>query len=208
MLSEAASAINSLSEKKGLLIVAISGIDGSGKGYFSKQLENSFFENGISCQIISVDGWLSHPNTRFSKSNPGDNFYKNGIDLEGFKNDIILPLVNCQEVDIKRLEYDASNSENQIERNYQIKGKRVVILEGIFLFRKDLKKLYDYKIWINTSEETSLKRALVRNQEGTSDEQTVSDFEKIYFPAQHIHNKIDSPIKAADLIIDNETNLT
>ena len=63
----------------------------------------------------------------------------------------------------------------------------------------------DYKIWIDCSFETALKRAIQRNQEGLSNEEIIEAYHTRFFPAQKIHFEVDSPQKIADIIFDNDT---
>ena len=144
-----------------------------------QKLKSEFEENNIPTQVISVDGWLSHPHIRFATQDKGLNFYQNGIDLN-------------------RLKYDATYSEYHKINTYKITDKLVVILEGIFLFRKDLVSLYDYTIWIEATEETCVQREIERIQEGTPESLTIRNFNSVYFPAQRYHRAIDRPKESAD----------
>ena len=92
-------------------------------------------------------------------------------------------------------------------QEYNIHNIDVVIIEGVFLFRRDINLEFDYKVWIDISEKTALNRAIERNQEGLSTEELKQDFKEIYFAAQHIHIKNDQPKSQADFIINNETEL-
>ncbi len=68
---------------------------------------------------------------------------------------------------MNRIEYDETYLESSIIKTYQYTNKQVVILEGIFLFRKNLVCLYDPKIRVETTEENCLQGAIYRsnNQE-------------------------------------------
>ena len=84
--------IKQLLNKNKFLLIGISGIDGSGKGFHSKKIKEALLQEGITSDIISVDGWLSHPNKRISNTNKGYNFYHNGIDFNRFKEGVHSPL--------------------------------------------------------------------------------------------------------------------
>ena len=43
------------------LLVGISGIDGSGKGYLAAQLEAHLALHSVTAAVLNVDGWLNLP---------------------------------------------------------------------------------------------------------------------------------------------------
>ena len=50
-------------------IVAVSGIDGSGKGFVSALMEQALVSRGVRVATIHIDGWLNLPSRRFDPSN-------------------------------------------------------------------------------------------------------------------------------------------
>jgi uridine kinase len=56
------------------LLVGISGIDGSGKGYVAKQIEARLGQHSIAVANINADGWLNLPDTRFNSIEPAAHF--------------------------------------------------------------------------------------------------------------------------------------
>ena len=55
------------------------------------------------------------------------------------------------------------------------------MLEGIFLFKRELQQCYDFRLWIDCSFKTALERALSRLQEGLPPADTIAAYERIYF---------------------------
>jgi uridine kinase len=80
----------------------------------------------------------------------------------------------------------------------------VILLEGIFLLKKDYRHQYDLSIWIECSFETALQRAVARAQEGLPPAETVRAYESIYFPAQRLHFQLDAPMRAANMVLHND----
>ncbi len=52
------------------VLVGISGIDGSGKGYLTAQIVKALQVKGVRAVGISIDGWLNLTHKRFSTVNP------------------------------------------------------------------------------------------------------------------------------------------
>jgi uridine kinase len=80
----------------------------------------------------------------------------------------------------------------------------VILVEGIFLLRRELRSRYDLTVWIACSFETALARALARNQEGLDRNTLERDYRTVYFPAQQYHLERDQPEYSADLVLPND----
>ena len=80
----------------------------------------------------------------------------------------------------------------------------MILVEGIFLFKREYRRLFDLAIWVDCSFPTALARALERSQEGLPPAKTIAAYGTIYFPAQEIHFNQDNPRATADLIYDND----
>ena len=72
-VNEILDARRSISDERSVLI-AISGIDASGKGYFTERLVSALQTIGVRAVSINVDAWLSLPDKRFGVSDPPVNY--------------------------------------------------------------------------------------------------------------------------------------
>lgn len=194
--------IESKIKENASLLVGISGIDGSGKGYVAAGLEKELRNREISVVLIGIDGWLNPPSLRFSESNPSEHFYNNGFRFQELHDQLFTPLRNSGIAQLTALHSAPDDSEELVKYNYNINSPKVIIFEGIFLFQ-DLFD-FDYKIWIECSFEKAFERALVRNQEGITPERMKEDYETIYHAAQRIHFEKDSPQSRADIVFFND----
>ena len=184
------------------LIVGLSGIDGSGKGYLSKLMAEELNLQGLKTTIIGIDSWLQPPSKRFSMTNQAKHFYENGFRFKEMKDMLFAPLKQNGKVHFTAKHSSPTNGEDLIDYEYSIANFDIIIFEGIFLFNGMFD--FDYKIWIDCSKETALKRALIRNQEGLSETGLRRDYRNIYFAAQDIHFEKDFPEKQADYILNND----
>jgi uridine kinase len=185
------------------LLVGISGIDASGKGYIANRLANELQSTGQNVALINIDGWLNLPNVRFSEADPGRHFYRHALRLDEAFDQLILPLKLDREIDIT-MDFAEETAHKFRPYRYHFHNIDIILLEGIFLFKGAYVRHFDMKVWIECSFETALSRAIVRNQEGLSPSETIQAYETIYFPAQQHRIKIDRPFSTADLIISNE----
>ena len=61
----------------GSLLVALSGIDGSGKGYTANLLHWALERRGIHAALVHADDWLSPPRQRFGSPRTARHFFEN-----------------------------------------------------------------------------------------------------------------------------------
>jgi uridine kinase len=81
----------------------------------------------------------------------------------------------------------------------------VILLEGIYLLKREFRAQYDCAIWIDCSFEDALARVIERAQEGLSADATRTAYRTIYFPAQEIHFARDAPRDHALIICNPAT---
>jgi uridine kinase len=184
-------------------LVALSGIDGSGKTTLARDLEDALDSRGFRVALIGADAWHHPASVRFSERDPAGHFYRNAFRFEEMFRRLIEPLRRDGSVtltaNLVKLSSDCSHPHTYLFRKVDI-----VLVEGIFLLRQDLRERYDLSFWIDCSFETALERSLARNQEGLTKDRLISDYERIYFPAQRIHLATDWPRFFADAILSNE----
>ena len=186
------------------LLVAVSGIDGSGKGFVAERIVAGLGDARLRAVAINVDAWLEPPARRFDAERPGEHFYRNALRLAEMFDRLVLPLARERSV---RVEFDAAEetASELAPRTLTYDGVDVVVVEGVFLLRRDLCAHYDLAFWVECSFETALTRALRRGQEGLPFDETIRAYQTIYFPAQFVHFALDDPRAAADALIFNDT---
>ncbi len=189
----------------GSLLVALSGIDGSGKGCFANRLHAALEDRAIHTAVVHADDWISPPRQRFGSPPTPRHFYDNAIRFESMFSEVITPLRREGRVDVSLTLGGQSGFLRR--RTYRFDAVDVVLLEGIFLLRRELLPSYDRTIWIDCTFQTALERALERNQEGLPPEQIEHEYRTIHFPAQHHHASRDAPRERAALVVLNDERL-
>lgn len=185
------------------LLVGISGIDASGKGFVSAKLADSLRNKSLNVALISADDWLNLPDVCLNRENYAEHFYEHAIRFDEMLERLILPLKQHRTIDITADIADAKAT-RFCKHRYEFRKVDVVLLEGIFLFKRGNDSHFDLRIWIECSFQTALRRAIARGQEGLPPAGTQYSFETIYFPAQRIHLDRDNPRRAANIIYIND----
>jgi len=183
--------------------VAISGIDASGKGYIGKQLETELQKNGFKVANINIDPWQNPIPIRLKYEKAAENLYENIFRWNDFFEQLIFPLKKNKSIylETKGIHTHADEFYPLI---YDFQNIDILLVEGILLFKKQFLSYFDYKIWIDCSFETGLKRAIHRNIEKKEKEKLIEDYETFYYAAQRLHFKKDDPKTNADFIFINE----
>lgn len=181
----------------------MSGIDASGKGFLASKVATSLTQQGVNVALLGADHWLNLPETRFSRENPAEHFYTHALRLEKMFQRLVLPLRDNRSVSLEFDRVLECATEYRPTR-CEFRDVDIVLLEGIFIFKKPFRGLFDLACWVDCSFETALERAIARRQEGLPPAETARAFEMIYFPAQRIHFERDNPRGAADFIFVND----
>jgi uridine kinase len=189
------------------MLVAISGIDGSGKGFTTAMLDSALRWRGRRTAVLHVDDWIEHVDRRFDSARHAEHFYERGIRLDEMFDRLVTPLRDRRSIRLVAMQAHVTCSNTLTPHRYEFDDVEIILLEGIFLLRRDLRRLYDFSIWIDCSYETALARALDRNQEGLMRDELIRDYHAIYYPAQRLHATLDRPRDAADAIIVNDVRL-
>ncbi len=188
------------------ILVAVTGIDGCGKGYCTGRIVEGLEAAGVRACPLNIDGWLNLPHLRFDPTNPAEHFYRYAIRFEEMFARLVLPLRDRRSIRLEA-EYAEEMATEYRRHVYDYDDIDVLVLEGIYLLKPAFRRHYDLSMWIECGFDTALERAIARRQEGLSIEETVLAYRTIYFPAQEIHFARDNPAKAATVIVNNDPRL-
>ncbi len=202
LVERVAQATEALRKQRSLL-VAISGIDASGKGVLAARLAAALEKRGLGVALIGLDAWHRPQTMRLSHHNAAEHFYRHAFRWDELFDLLIDPLVQKRSIELETKLIEVAQ-DNFYTHAYKFRDIDAVLLEGTFLSKKEFRDRYDLAFWVECSFEAALARALRRNQEGLPEQQIIDDYERIYFPAQRIHLAEDNPKGSADLIYLNE----
>lgn len=195
-------------EGSGALLVGISGIDASGKSTLARAVFARLVEAGITSAPLTVDWFHTRAHQRFltgaRAAEPpeahGQHFFQHAFRWTDLFDRLIDPLRArgaCDAVvDVHDIKSDAMTP-----AHIRHAGVKVILLEGIFIFRREFASRFDLRIWVECPFEVAMGRALARNQEGLSPEAVRADYERVYFPAQRHHMSRDQPGAGAHLVL-------
>ena len=150
---------------RGTLLVAISGIDGSGKGYLTARLDAELQARGHRVASLNIDGWLNLPFTRFNAADPPGHFYRNAIRFGDMFAQLVLPLRDTGSVEVT-VDHVEETATAYARRTYAFRDIDIILLEGIYLLGPEYAGHYDLSVWIDCSFDTALERAIRVHRRG------------------------------------------
>ena len=188
------------------LLVGLSGIDGSGKGYLAGHLVTALTARGLKTAAINVDGWLNLPAIRFDPLRSAENFYENALRLDELFARLVLPLREKRRARVT-MDWVEETATASRPYTYDFGNLDMIVLEGAYLFKRAYRGHFDLAVWVDCSWETALERSVARSQEGLPPDDTVRAYRTLFFPAEEIHFARDAPRELADLIVPNDPRL-
>jgi uridine kinase len=187
-------------------LVAVSGIDASGKSTVAPLLAAALADRRLHAAVVTLDPWHTPAPMRFNAKDPARHFYRYAFRWTALFERVIDPLRRDRTLTLS-LPLLRLTDDSWYEHVYDFRNVDVVILEGIFVLRRLFRSRYDVTVWVHCSFDTALRRALVRNQEGRDVAALRHDYATIYFPAQRLHFRRDQPQATADFVIENDSDL-
>ncbi|MDE5883465.1 MAG: uridine kinase [Oscillospiraceae bacterium] len=193
--------IESLQDSSRTVLIGIDGLGGAGKSTISRLLEDYSRSKNYPIFVLHVDDFI-HP--RAVRYNPDVPEWKCYYHLQWrydyLIQNIMKPLRNGQDFHRQIAFYNKEN-DSYFSRQVTIPVGSLVILEGIFLQREELRGMFDYMLYLDISEETRLQRVLKRDGYIGSQQQIRHKYEVRYFPAERIYTQDYNPAAKADYVI-------
>lgn len=184
------------------LIVGISGIDGSGKSTYADSLAGSLRERGLAVGQVHLDDFLHPKKIRHANPNQIEGYYEENFDFRSLVEAVLDPVRGAVSVR-SRLPILELETDQILEQDLSFDGPGVMIVEGVFLFRRELRQKFDVRIWLEISFESAMERILGRRRDKRyGDAEAIrTRYEERFFPTQRFHLERDRPVESADVVI-------
>jgi len=181
---------------KGRAIVAVDGLDGAGKTRFADALAEQL---GIGHRAVfraSIDDFHWPRARRYARGrDSAEGFYRDSYDYETFKRVLVEPFragwigsFVLKAFDLKRdVPFEPVWSSGPKDA--------ILVVDGIFLNRPELRGLWNYSIWLEVDPEVTAERMLERDGEGANAER--------YTGGQALYLTESKPKELATAIVDN-----
>ena len=177
----------------------IVGIDG--KSTVSKELHRKLSKEKYKITLLHIDDFIHPRAIRYNKNYAEwECYYNLQWRYDYLVNEVVNPMKCGSDFKAKVELYDKDN-DTYFYSETNVPVGSIVIIEGVFLQRQELKDVFDYMIYIDIPEETRLNRVLERDRYIGDKQQIKAKYDNRYLPAEHHYIKTCSPGQNADYII-------
>lgn len=179
----------------GRRIVAIDGVDGAGKTTFADALAPVLSERGQHVVRASIDGFHRPRVERYARGrDSADGYYRDSFDIEALRALLIEPFGSgAAEVVVAAFDHA---SDAPIERRESgIPSDAVLVLDGVFLHRPELRGLWHSSVWLEVDD--AVRDARLTARDG------VDSLASRYSEGQAIYAREANPRRAAAIVVNN-----
>ncbi len=184
-----------------VLRVAIDGVDGAGKTTLAHELEARLLAQGVPVIRASVDGF-HHPRAvryRQGKDSP-QGFFEDSYDYSQLKANLLDPLSPGGNLAYRPAVFDHRWDQRLDLPWQQAQTGAVLLLDGIFLHRPELRNYWDFSLFLDVPFAVSVARLALRDG---SDPDPEAPGQRRYVDGQKIYLETCQPWRLASSVIDN-----
>ncbi|MFD9478709.1 MULTISPECIES: hypothetical protein [Streptomyces] len=185
------------------LVVGITGMDTSGKSQLATALAAEMGRRGAANQLVRIDDFHHSQAHRYRPDLPQpEQYYKNSIDFARAAAQVLTPIreKGCLKTELTLL--DLRTDTPTLRRSYHVDAHTIVLVEGVFLFRPEVRELIDLFVFLDVREDVVLARGRLRDVP-TQGEQVMHKYRHKYLPAQRRYLVEHPPVDHAEVIVDN-----
>lgn len=188
------------------LLVAINGKDASGKTMMADILaEHLSAQTSRQIIRISIDDFMNERVVRYTPTeSAGRSCYRYTFNFSDFTRYVLMPLHDNSKWVYKDKIFDHDTDTIMISPDKVANADAIVIVDGVFLYKKELANYWDIKILLRTDDEVVIERGAKRDEERIGNyEEAKQKYIDRYIASQAIYYDEENPEEAADIIVDN-----
>jgi uridine kinase len=171
-------------------LLGIDGAGGSGKSTFARRLE------GVDPQavtLVEVDDFYRPTGNRADDGAPGEIPLGASVDWVRLREQVLAPLREGRGASYQRYDWDR----DALAEWHHVDHGGVVVVEGVYSTRAELRSFYDFRIWIDAPRDVRLARGIARDGK-----QARARWEHEWMPAEDRYLDEHRSRDAAHLVVD------
>jgi uridine kinase len=189
--------------------VAFDGIDGAGKTTLANEIAAALDSERRFVIRASIDGFHRTKKDRCLRGELSpEGYYHDSFDNEAIKQCLLKPLGPGGTGEYRTTVFDFRSDSPILSPVMRAPEGAVLLFDGVFLLRPELKDHWDLCIFIHIDFNISLQRALSRDLPLFGSKETIVErYERRYMPGQRIYLGQAKPQRIADIVVDNNDPL-
>lgn len=184
----------------GIARIAVDGPDAAGKSTFTATVARSLRRSTIAA---SIDGFHLPPEIRRRRGSLSPaGYYEDSFDYGAIRTCLLDPLSPGGNRRYRLAAYDYRTSTAQDVPVEEAIETAVLLVDGVFLLRPELRDYWDLSIYLHISPAETLRRAQIRDLE-LFGESVTERYTQRYLPGQALYRAAADPLANADVVVDN-----
>ena len=185
------------------LIVGITGMDTSGKSQLATALAAELGRRGQPRQLVRIDDFHHPRSHRYRSDLPEpEQYYQHSIDFTRCADEVLRPIRTDGRLDKQFTLLDVAEDTYTLHRGYSVSAETIVLVEGVFLFRPEIRELIEMFVSLVVREDVVLDRARIRDVPAQG-EDVLRKYHTKYLPAQRSYLAQYPSARYAEVVVDN-----
>ena len=182
-------------------VIAVDGVDGSGKTTFARQLALSIGDAGRPAVIVHEDDFLAPRSTRYRLGRDSqEGFFRDTYDLGALVTHVLDPLGPGGSRRVRRRVFDHRADAPVDAQVEQVPVDAVVIVEGMFLHRDELVARWDWSVFLDVPFVETARR--MAHRDGTHPDPGHPTMRR-YVEGQRLYLAACRPRERATVVLDH-----
>jgi uridine kinase len=186
------------------LRVAIDGVDGAGKTTFADALAPHVERRDRPVIRASVDDFHRPRAERYRRgADSPEGYYRDSFDYPAFQDLLLRPLGPGGDRRYRAAAYDVRADAPRLADDLLAPADAVVLVDGIFLQRPELRGAWEYAIFLAVPFDVALRRMLRRDYAPAEAAEATARYLRRYLPGQRLYLEEVRPRERAQAVLDN-----
>lgn len=180
-------------------IVGIDGLGGSGKTTLSRSLKQELMLAKCDTVILHMDDYIVEKGDRYGTgSEEWYEYYALQWNIEQLRKELFQRLHGgCDSI---TLPFYESSTDSVVSKTIHLDGVRMVLIEGVFLQRKEWRNFFDYMIFLDCPPELRTEKVIGRDIYLGDEQARVEKYKRRYWLAEDHYLLHENPAGQADYI--------
>lgn len=188
----------------GRLRVGIDGLTAAGKTTFGHEVARVISGRGRPVFRACLDDFKKPWRDRhLYDRESGEGYYRNAFDYPTLISALLEP---CGPGGSGRAALCGIDPLTQVDHTstlVDVPADAVLIVDGVFAFRPEIDRYWDFRVWVEVSAETSVQRGRDRDSVGWAGSEAEAVHRDRYVPAMRLYLAETDPLSRVDVVIDN-----
>jgi uridine kinase len=180
-------------------IVGVDGLGGSGKTTLARNLKHELMLADCEAAVLHMDDYIVEKSERYGTGNEEwYEYYALQWDIELLRQELFQKLYHNW--DSITLPFYESTTDSVVPKSIHFDRVRVVLIEGVFLQRKEWRDFFDFMIFIDCPHEVRSDRVIERDIYLGDEQARVEKYQRRYWLAEEHYLLHENPAGEADYI--------